>query len=71
MQLSLLVPSGMRSRTRTRIAVSGENTETLLRGWWWSGFWDDVNFRLLDEVLHQGAVFSSDEKSVQRQGNKV
>ena len=68
---SLLVPSGVRSGTATGDSASGEDTKTLLwrrrRGF----FGDDVNFCLLNEIFHQGAVFCSDEESVWCRGNQV
>ena len=68
---SLLVPSGVRSGTATGDSASGEDTKTLLwrrrRGF----FGDDVDFCLLNEIFHQGAVFCSDEESVRCRGNQV
>ncbi len=70
-RLRSLAPSGVRSGTATGDPASGEDTKTLLRRWRRSCFGDDVDFRLLYKVFHQGAVFCRDEKSVRRWRDKV
>ncbi len=66
-----LAPSGVRSGTATGDPASGEDAKTLLRRRRRGCFGDDVDFRLLNEIFHQGAVFCSDEESVRRRGNEV
>ncbi len=68
--LRSLCPSVLRSGTATGDPASGEDSKTLLRRRR-SYFGDDVDFRLLNKVFHQGAIFSGDEESVRRRGNKV
>ena len=68
--LRSLCPSVLRSGAATGDPASGEDSQTLLRRRR-RCLWDDVDFRLLNKVFHQGAVFCSDEESVRRRGNKV
>ncbi len=71
-RLRLLAPSGVRSGTATGDPASGEDAKTLLRRWRRrSCFGDDVDFRLLYKVFHQGVVFCRDEKSVWRWRDEV
>ena len=61
----------MSSGTATGDPASSKDTKTLLRRWRRGFFGDDVDFCLLNEIFHQGAVFCSDEESVRCRGNQV